>query len=78
MRVKGVTGFNPLVLAECESLDRAAGRQPVMEVRLASVGAPDRAANEDFGFALPALVGVFDAVTAPAGLDTGCVHGPAW
>jgi len=49
-----------------------------MEVRLASVGAPDRAVNEDFGFVVPGLVAVFDGVTAPEGLDTGCVHGPAW
>jgi hypothetical protein len=49
-----------------------------MEVRLASVGAPDRAVNEDFGFVMPGLVGVFDGVTAPEGLDTGCIHGPAW
>jgi hypothetical protein len=49
-----------------------------MEVRLASVGAPDRPVNEDFGFVLPRLVGVFDGVTAPAGVETGCVHGPAW
>lgn len=54
-----------------------------MEVRLASVAAPGRPANEDQAFALggPAaggLVGVLDGVTQPDGVDTGCVHGPAW
>lgn len=49
-----------------------------MEVRIASQPSPDRADNEDFAFALPNLVGVLDGVSAPAGLDTGCVHGPAW
>jgi hypothetical protein len=49
-----------------------------MEVRLASQAAPGRAANEDYGFALPGFVGVLDGVSVPAGLSTGCVHGPAW
>jgi hypothetical protein len=49
-----------------------------MEVRLASVGAPDHEMNEDFCFAAPGLVGVLDGVTVLDGLDTGCVHGPAW
>lgn len=50
----------------------------LMEIRLASQAAPGRPANEDHGFVLPGLVGVLDGVTAPEGLDTGCVHGPAW
>jgi hypothetical protein len=49
-----------------------------VEVRLASLAAPDGTENEDYIVALPQLVGVFDGVTAPAGLETGCVHGPAW
>jgi hypothetical protein len=49
-----------------------------MEVRLASVAAPGQPANEDQAFATGGLVGVLDGVTAPAGVDTGCVHGPAW
>jgi hypothetical protein len=50
----------------------------MMEVRFASVAAPDHEANEDFCFAVPGLVGVLDGVTVLDGLDTGCVHGPAW
>ncbi len=49
-----------------------------MEVRLASVGAPGRPVNEDFAIAVPGLVAVFGGVTALAGVDAGCVHGPAW
>lgn len=50
----------------------------MMEVRLASAGAPDRPTNEDYAFAVGDLVGVLDGVTEPSGLDTGCVHDPAW
>lgn len=49
-----------------------------MEVRFASAAAPGQSVNEDYLLALPQLVAVFDGVTAPAGLETGCVHGPAW
>jgi hypothetical protein len=49
-----------------------------MEVRLASVPAPGRPANEDQAFVTGGLVGVLDGVTAPVGVQTGCVHGPAW
>jgi hypothetical protein len=47
-------------------------------VRLACVKSPDAPKNEDFGFAVPGLVGVLDGVTVPPGLETGCEHGPAW
>src|SRR6266545_105121 len=49
-----------------------------MEVRLASVAAPGRSANEDHAFAFGELVGVLDGVTQPQGVDSGCRHGPAW
>jgi hypothetical protein len=49
-----------------------------MEVRLASQAAPGRVINEDYALALPRLAGVFDGVSIPSGLATGCVHGPAW
>jgi hypothetical protein len=50
----------------------------VIEVRLASEPAPGCGPNEDCAFAVPGLVGVLDGVTVPEGMDTGCVHGPAW
>lgn len=49
-----------------------------MEVRIASEAAPGKTTNEDYAFALPDLVGVLDGVSVPDGLDTGCIHGPAW
>ncbi|GAA1806552.1 protein phosphatase 2C domain-containing protein [Planosporangium flavigriseum] len=49
-----------------------------MQVRLASEPAPDRAVNEDQGFAVGGLVGVLDGVSVPDGVDTGCHHGAAW
>jgi hypothetical protein len=49
-----------------------------MQVCLASEAAPGRPANEDHGFAVEGLVGVLDGVSVPAGMDTGCHHGPAW
>jgi hypothetical protein len=48
-----------------------------MEVRFASVPAPGHQ-NEDIAFAAAGLVGVLDGVTAPPGVDNGCIHGPAW
>jgi hypothetical protein len=51
--------------------------QRTLEVRLATAAAPGRA-NEDYALAFGGLVAVFDGVTQPSGLDTGCVHGPAW
>lgn len=49
-----------------------------MEVRLVSAAAPGRAENEDHAFALGGLAGVLDGVTQPVGIDSGCVHTPAW
>jgi hypothetical protein len=49
-----------------------------MEVRLSTSAAPDRRANEDGMLAIGDLVAVFDGVTQPATVDSGCVHGPAW
>lgn len=49
-----------------------------MRVQLATEPAPGRAENEDIAFHVGPLVGVFDGVTTPAGIDTGCVHSPAW
>jgi hypothetical protein len=34
--------------------------------------------NEDFAIAVPGLAGVFDGASLPVGLDSGCMHGPAW
>lgn len=49
-----------------------------MEVRIACEASPDTAENEDHALAVPGLVAVLDGVTVPDGMDTGCVHGPAW
>ena len=49
-----------------------------MRVRYATQPSPGRVANEDHAFHTGDLVGVFDGVSVPAGVDTGCVHGPAW
>jgi hypothetical protein len=49
-----------------------------MEVRLATEAAPGRPVNEDGALAVGSLVAVFDGVTQPDGVDTGCHHGPAW
>ncbi len=49
----------------------------MMEVRFATVAAPG-CTNEDYALAVGNLVAVFDGVTQPHGIDTGCVHGPAW
>lgn len=49
-----------------------------MRVRLASEPAPGRTENEDAAFHRGRLVGVLDGVSVPAGVDTGCLHGPAW
>ncbi|MEV4512987.1 hypothetical protein AB0K00_28935 [Dactylosporangium sp. NPDC049525] len=50
----------------------------MMEARIASQAAPGRVVNEDFAFALPDIVAVFDGVSVPPTLDAGCVHGPSW
>jgi hypothetical protein len=50
----------------------------MMDVRLSTQAAPDRTANEDGMLAVGALVAVFDGVTQPSTVDSGCSHGPAW
>ncbi|GAB3152690.1 hypothetical protein GCM10027290_43810 [Micromonospora sonneratiae] len=49
-----------------------------MQVQIASEPAPERPANEDAALHVGSLVGVFDGVTAPEGIDCGCIHSPAW
>ncbi len=49
-----------------------------MHVTLASEAAPGRLANEDGALHIGGLVGVFDGVTAPPDIPSGCIHGPAW
>lgn len=50
----------------------------VIDVRLTcQPGDPGRP-NEDSVVAVPGLLAVLDGVTSPDGMDTGCVHGPAW
>lgn len=49
-----------------------------MHVAMATEAAPGRSVNEDQVFHHRSVVGVLDGVTAPDGLETGCVHGPAW
>jgi hypothetical protein len=49
-----------------------------MDVRLSTQAAPDRATNEDGVLAVGGLAAVFDGVTQPATVDSGCSHGPAW
>ncbi|MEV6847691.1 hypothetical protein [Actinoplanes sp. NPDC051411] len=50
----------------------------MMDVRLSTQAAPDRITNEDGVLAIGALVAVFDGVTQPSTVDSGCSHGPAW
>jgi hypothetical protein len=49
-----------------------------MEVRLSTQAAPGRSANEDGALVIGDLVAVFDGVSQPATVHSGCVHGPAW
>lgn len=49
-----------------------------MRVRTTTAAAPGRPENEDAVFVAGDLVGVLDGVTAPEGIDTGCVHTVAW
>lgn len=49
-----------------------------MWVQLVSEASPDRVVNEDHAFLAGDLVGVLDGVSVPAGVESGCVHGPAW
>ncbi|SHN46457.1 hypothetical protein [Cryptosporangium aurantiacum] len=48
-----------------------------MQVSFATEPTPG-VVNEDYVLALPELVCVLDGVTAPAELETGCVHGTPW
>lgn len=49
-----------------------------MRVRYATQPSSGRQVNEDHVFHTGDLVGVLDGVSVPPGVDTGCVHGPAW
>lgn len=50
----------------------------MLDIRLTcQPGDPGRP-NEDGVVAAPGLLAVLDGVTAPDGVDTGCVHDPAW
>jgi hypothetical protein len=49
-----------------------------MRVSYASQAAPGAASNEDHVLHTGALVAVFDGVSAPEGLPTGCIHGTSW
>lgn len=48
-----------------------------MQVSYASEATPGRP-NEDFVAAGPGWVVLLDGATAPPGVDSGCVHDPAW
>lgn len=48
------------------------------DVRLTCQPGDPAKPNEDGVVAVPGLLAVLDGVTAPDGLDTGCVHDPAW
>jgi hypothetical protein len=50
----------------------------VIDVRTASVSADPTKTNEDCYLSMPGLVAVFDGVSIPDGLESGCQHGPAW
>jgi hypothetical protein len=45
---------------------------------MASVPGDPTKPNEDCYLAVPGLVAVFDGVSIPNGLESGCLHGPAW
>lgn len=49
-----------------------------MEVSFACEASPDAVENEDHAVAVPGFVAVLDGVTVPAGMETGCIHGPGW
>ncbi|GHJ45632.1 hypothetical protein Cs7R123_29740 [Catellatospora sp. TT07R-123] len=49
-----------------------------MRVTMATEAAPGRPDNEDQVFHYANVVGVLDGVSATDGLDSGCMHGPAW
>ena len=49
-----------------------------MQVVIATdAGSPDQP-NEDFAAAAPGAAVLLDGATAPADVDTGCIHGVAW
>jgi hypothetical protein len=48
-----------------------------VQVSYASEATPGRP-NEDFVAAGPGWVVLLDGATAPPGVDSGCVHDPAW
>jgi hypothetical protein len=50
----------------------------VIDVRTASVPADPTRPNEDCHLSVPGLVAVFDGVSIPDGMESGCLHGPAW
>jgi hypothetical protein len=50
----------------------------MMDVRYATEPAPGAAANEDHVLHTGTLVAVFDGVSAPDSLDTGCLHTTSW
>ncbi len=47
-------------------------------VRLVSLAGDPTKPNEDCFVSLPGLTAVFDGVSIPDSLDSGCRHGPAW
>lgn len=50
----------------------------MIDVRLVSVPGDPARPNEDYFVSVPGLVAVFDGVSIPDSLDSGCLHGPAW
>jgi hypothetical protein len=50
----------------------------VIDVRLASVPGDPTRPNEDCFVSVPGMVAIFDGVSIPDSLDSGCRHGPAW
>ena len=49
-----------------------------MQISIASAPGSATKDNEDWFGALPGVFAVLDGVSAPAGTDTGCVHGTPW
>jgi len=50
----------------------------LIDVRLASLAGDPKKPNEDCFVSVPGLVAVFDGVSIPDSLDSGCLHSPAW
>src|SRR6266498_6148070 len=57
---------------------RRAGANALIDVRLASLAGDPKKPNEDCFVSVPGLVAVFDGVSIPDSLDSGCLHSPAW